>query len=185
MSLEGGRPRQLTPWRKHLALVPSSFSPDGDLAASRQLGNGRFDAVSIPLDGSPIKLLERDAREPVYSPDGSQMAFVRARLGPVPPGPGTALVADLFVRPATGGEATPLTATGGVAEVSPTWDPSGRRISYLSLDLVALESFGVGFSVGEINLDGTCPTTIAKSRGVFSAPVWQPGRGREAGPIAC
>jgi hypothetical protein len=37
-----------------------------------------------------------------------------------------------------------------------------------------------------INADGTCSTLLLMSgRVLFSGPSWQPGPGREAGPISC
>jgi hypothetical protein len=46
--------------------------------------------------------------------------------------------------------------------------------------------FGFGDAVMEINADGSCPTKILSAPGVaFLSPVWQPGPGREAGPIVC
>jgi len=46
--------------------------------------------------------------------------------------------------------------------------------------------FGFGDAVIEMNADGSCPTTILRDRNVaFYGATWQPGPGREAGPIAC
>ena len=46
--------------------------------------------------------------------------------------------------------------------------------------------FGFGDAVVEMNVDGSCPTTILRNRNVaFYGATWQPGAGREVGPIAC
>jgi hypothetical protein len=38
----------------------------------------------------------------------------------------------------------------------------------------------------EVNADGSCPTKILSiPRTAVLNPIWQPGPGREAGPIAC
>jgi hypothetical protein len=45
---------------------------------------------------------------------------------------------------------------------------------------------GLGDAVMEINADGSCATKVLFApKNAFLSPVWQPGPGREAGPIAC
>lgn len=94
VDVSSDRPRLLTPWRRRQILTPTSFSPDGSkLAAERvtlKKGAGVFKeeaVVAVELGGGPTTVLARDAEEPVYSPDGSSIAFVRTRHGtPSEPG---------------------------------------------------------------------------------------------------
>lgn len=196
VDLSGGRPRLLTPWRRNQILTPTSFSPDGSkLAAERvtlKRGAGVFKeaAVAVELGGGPTTILARDAEEPVYSPDGSRVAFVRTSHGaPSEPGGNRPPArSDLFVMPAAGGKPVKLAGVkGGLAW--PSWDPSGRRIAFTRLGGGGIG--GLSFphesnAVMEINADGTCLTRLLSiGRGYFSGSSWQPGPGREAGPIAC
>ncbi len=195
VNVGSGRPRLLTPWRRHQILTPTSFAPDGsELAAERvtlmRSAAARGAAVAIELGGGPTTVLAHDAEEPVYSPDGSRVAFVRTRHGaPSEPGGNRPPArSDLFVMPATGGKPVKLTSVkGGLAW--PSWDPSGQRIAFTRLgggSFGGLSDPHEGNAVMEINADGTCLTRLLSiGRGHFSGSSWQPGPGREAGPIAC
>jgi Tol biopolymer transport system component len=134
------------------------------------------------MDGSGTDVLAAGATDGVYSPDGSRLALLR--LGRHR-GAGTT---DLFVMDADGSHASRLTSTPGRLELWPSWDPSGRRLAYAQLRAGGGERALIGFgdSVSEINADGTCRTPIlASPQLAFYGPTWQPGAGREAGPIAC
>lgn len=191
VDLATGKRRQLTPWRNRLRQIPSSFSPDGaQLAFTRASGNKPPEALAMEFDGSADTVLARNAIEPVYSPDGGRIAFLR---GPVKRqrhegGSTTARLADLYVRSAGGGGLQRLTRTPNVAEDTPRWDPSGQRLAYTALEPFKSESgfLGFGDAVMEINADGTCATKVLSERlSVHYAATWQPGPGREAGPIVC
>lgn len=197
VDVSGGRPRLLTPWRRNQILTPTSFSPDGSkLAAERvtlKRGAGVFQesaAVAVQLGGGPTTILARGAEQPVYSPDGSRVAFVRTRHGAPPKSVGNLPPArsDLFVMPTAGGKPAKLASVkGGLAW--PSWDPSGQRIAFTRLggsDISGPPHRHESNAVMEINADGTCLTQMLPiGRGGFSGSSWQPGLGREAGPIAC
>jgi Tol biopolymer transport system component len=197
VNVSSGRPRLLTPWRRHQILIPTSFSPDGSkLAAQRAILEGgavvfkRGAAVTVELGGGPTTVLARDAEEPVYSPDGSRVAFVRmSRKAPSESGGNRPPArSDLFVMPAAGGKPVKLASVkGGLAW--PSWDPSGQRIAFTRLGGGTFGDLSYpheGNAVMEINADGTCLTRLLSiGRGHFSGSSWQPGPGREAGPIAC
>src|SRR6201989_2501344 len=55
---------------------PSSFAPDGSKLAGT-LGWLGSEAVAVDLRTGHVTLLAREASEPVYSPDGSEVAFIR------------------------------------------------------------------------------------------------------------
>jgi Tol biopolymer transport system component len=202
--LETGKSKPLTPWRNGVFLFPSSFSPDGSrLALSRAVEGRPTDAVEIGLDGHPIRVLARNAFEPVYSPDGQSIAFLRGpwreRVRHFPHRGrllASARFTDVFVKRSAGGGLRRLTDTKNAVEESPRWDPSGQRLAYTlwrpfgspseSPFRAEATAMGFGKSVGEVNADGTCPTTIlSETISLHYAAVWQPGPGREAGPIAC
>lgn len=196
--LARGVSTRLTPWRNGLYQTPSSFTPDGShLALTRFAGGKPPEAVAMELDGSGSTVLAHDALEPVYSPDGRQIAFIRGPMKKITRRGGTqnssaasvsrARLTDIYVRSDLGGLLR-LTKTSRKAESTPRWDPSGRRLVYTELKPFASEAaaFGFGDAVREINADGTCPTGILAERQlVLYAATWQPGPGREAGPISC
>lgn len=188
--VRGGQLRRLTPWRRRQALRPLSFSPDGTTLTAERESRAGVDAVAVGLGSGHVRLLARDAEEPVYSPDGSRVAFVRTtREAPGDPGLNPRPTSStLFLMPAAGGPATELVRVkGGLAW--PSWDPSGQRLAFTRL---GGGTFGLGShphegnSVMQVNADGTCLSQLLKiGRGTFYGSAWQPGPGREAGPIAC
>jgi tricorn protease len=73
-------------------------------------------------------------REPAIAPDGSRIAF--------------AYRGDVWVVPASGGRASPLTTHGAVDRL-PTWSPDGRRVAFASdrhgnLDVFVVDADGGG-----------------------------------------
>lgn len=186
--LNGGPARRLTPWRNELENTPSSFSPDGlTLALTRATGRGGSEAVGLRLDTGAETLLARNASEPVYSPDGSRIALLRTATSDDARG-ARSRGTDLVVVQADGsGEVRLLAASQGTA-VSPRWDPSGQRLAFVKFKRhLTLESLLTeGDSIFEVNADGTClHEAFAASHVLYSGVVWQPGAGREAGPLAC
>jgi Tol biopolymer transport system component len=192
--LSGTAPRRLTPWRNRLQIAPTSFSPDGSVLALARSGGRRFpELVAMHLDGSGSAILARDAADGVYSPGGSEIAFLRvhehSRMHRSHGGRATAGVettTDLFAAKADGSEPRQLTDTPGKIELWPSWDPSGQRLAFAQLRGGWLGLLGFGDSIVEMNADGTCPGTVLASRNLaFYGPTWQPGAGREAGPLSC
>jgi Tol biopolymer transport system component len=192
--LNGTAPRRLTPWRNRLRIVPTSFSPDGALLALARSGGRRFpELVAMHLDGSGSVVLARDATDGIFSPDGTGIAFLRlqdhSRAHRSHGGRATVSVettTDLFTAKSDGSEPRQLTDTPGKLELWPSWDPSGRRLAFARFRGGFLGAIGFGDSILEMNDDGSCPMTVLASRNLaFYGPVWQPGSGREAGPIAC
>lgn len=190
LDMASGTVGQLTPWRKGLSAYPSSFSPDGSTLAITRQWRDRNTAVAVRLDGSGETVLARNAGEPVYSPDGTRLVMTtigkRRSIGRK----GERLTfspTDLAVAAADGSGLTKLTRTRNL-ELAPSWDPSGQRIAYtLMTPALGEASFlGAGDSIMEINADGSCKTKIMSVPKVtlFGA-TWQPGPGREAGPISC
>ena len=202
--LETGKSRPLTPWRNGVFLFPSSFSPDGSrLALSRRVDGQALEAAEIDLGGNPTRVFARNAYEPVYSPDGHSVAFLRGPVKEVTRHFSrngrlrlAALMTDISIVSPPESLPRRVTHTKRAVEEAPRWDPSGRRLAYTewrpfdygskSASLQEAIGFGFGKAVRMINADGTCPTTVLS--GLLSmdyAAVWQPGPGREAGRIEC
>jgi len=187
VATEGGRPRQLTPWRDDPLFTPFSFSPAGTmLAAQRRQPGHPFEVVAVRLSDRR-RLVVSKGFEPAYSPDGSQIAFVR-RWGVSRSRRPVNFGGDLFVAATDGSSVRRPTFSPRRSELEPSWDPSGERLSYAQEPFqrygrVLADPTG---AILEIDADGSCNRRLLFARGVvFRAAAWQPGPGREAGRIEC
>jgi Tol biopolymer transport system component len=197
VDIEDGSQRMVTPWRpwgKGAVLYPSSYSPDGStLAVTAWPFNGstRPKAVAVRLDGSGSTLLAKNAVEPVYSPDGSRIAFVRVHTNvkQLPHRRKRTLIRqDLYVMRVDGSGLTRLTRSPRLLEEWSSWDPSGKRIAFNSYRPgPGLLRLPADTSVMQVNADGTCLTKVLASRfrESLGGAAWQSGPGRGAGPIEC
>ncbi len=190
VDLASGKLTQLTPWREGLSNAPSSFSPDGAILAYSQVReNGAHRAMAKPVTGGPATVLARDATEPVFSPDGERVAFLRGHRASFKYRESRVAVflTDLFVARSDGSKARRLTKTPTATESFPSWDPSGSRLGYTEVDMrTGGGIFGFGDAIVQINADGSCRTGVLSApRSAYFGPVWRPGPGREAGRIAC
>jgi Tol biopolymer transport system component len=188
IDLISGEQRQLTPSRRSLRYVASSFSPDGTtLLATRVDRNlsGDLEPVALNLVTGGVTRLRADGYEPVYSPDGSKIALLR-EVGKRQSGGeegGSRRTTDLFVLNAANGSLRRLTRTPYKDELFPSWDPSGQRIAFTRF---RGSRYDWANSIVQINADGSCETELlSRKRTVFYGAAWQPGPGREAGPIDC
>jgi Tol biopolymer transport system component len=180
IDLDSGKQRRLLRSRGKLEYVGSSFSPDGTtLLATRvdysRRGGGE-DVIALDLAGGGAERQIANGYLAVYSPDGSRIAFIR-RVGERGAG-------DLFVLDLASRSPRRLTRTPHKEELYPSWDPSGERIAFARYRRGHLEWAN---SIHQINADGSCEDEVfaVKRRVTYHAPAWQPGPGREAGPIAC
>lgn len=196
VDLAGGKPRRLTRWRDGLSHVPTSFSPHGTTLLvtkeDRNLDGPRVMQTSL-ADGVTRELI-LEAKEAVYSPDGSRIAFT----GFLDPDlveaeeDGDYLAEELYVTNADGTGTKRLSRTEGVLESAPSWDPSGQRLAYVQFraDTSFVSALALLFPTGnalmQVNADGSCRKKIVtRPKVAYYGVAWQPGPGREAGPLSC
>jgi Tol biopolymer transport system component len=194
VDLRGGRPRRLTPWRHGLGNVPASFTRDGSglLLTVEDDDGPRVVQVDIAT-GVESEVLPL-AEEPVFSPDGSKIAFI----GYLDPDLVEAeedekyLAGELYVARADGTEIKRLSRTEDVLESSPSWDPSGQRIGYVQFraDTSFAPGLGLLFPYGnalmQVNADGSCrKRALSRPKVALYGVAWQPGAGRGAGRLNC
>lgn len=180
--IDGGKPRQLTPWRSDGYDILTSASPDGSTLAftkvtldrSKRPTRASSEARFLDLRTGGSVPVGRHIDSAAFSPDGTHLAL---NVG-----------SDIYVEDLATGALTQVTSGPGIDEY-PAWDPSGQRLAFLRYgNLLGSEAavFGVGDSIYEVNPDGSCLTRVLhEADGGFTAPAWQPGPDRGAGPISC
>jgi Tol biopolymer transport system component len=183
--------RRITPWRSEVVEWPASFTPDGlTLAVQREEPMGadtRHTVLAMHLAGGRPTVLVQNATEPAFSPGGTRLALLVTGREEKVGGGLEVTPTHLAVAAADGSDLRELT-TGQAEEWGPGWDPSGQRLAYLqyAASRTYKSFFGYGDSIMEINPDGTCRTKVLGYPNMIIYGVsWQPGPGREAGPISC
>jgi Tol biopolymer transport system component len=137
-----------------------AWSPDG----SRLTYAWRGEIFVMNADGSGKRQLThtpsgRGSYYPVWSPDGSTIAFWRGGSSGEDGGPPDA---EIYTVPATGGDPTQLT-TDHRPNIEPTWSPDGRQLA-----------FRHGDSLGIVNADGSgLHDELTVPFGPW-APAWSP-----------
>ncbi|HET7485746.1 MAG TPA: hypothetical protein VFJ64_10290 [Solirubrobacterales bacterium] len=167
---------------------PSSFSPDGSKLAgtSGWLGSS---AVAVDLRTGHVSLLAREASEPVYSPDGSEVAFIRWknwRASAIDDG--SPPIDELRVTRVGTFPRSRLLRRSHKLLIRPSWDPSGQRLAFIRTRVVenGYTEPKKGDALMAINADGTCLKRVySDPETTLYGSAWQPGPGREAGPISC
>ncbi len=121
MDIDGGNPKQLTYGNLD---HNSSCSPDGKWVVYENENSGMQTLWKVPIDGgNPVQLTDRDAGNPVFSPDGKLIACSYS------PKPGERKVAII---PSEGGQPTKLfdIPTPFLFEPGAQWSPDGRALIF-------------------------------------------------------
>jgi len=100
-----------------------SLSPDGKTLAYSSIDDNETHIYSISVDGrARKKLVDLQAREPVFSPDGKTIAYVEDKEAGIGGG-------SLWTVPASGGN--PILVAEASNASSPVWSPDGSKIAFL------------------------------------------------------
>jgi TolB protein len=122
MDADGARPRRLTTGAE--ADNAPAWTPSGRIVF-RSMRNGWANFYAMDADGAnlaPLTTTPSDKGVPLLSPDGRWIAYV---------GHGEKGLTNIFVLPASGGEAKNLTgALSTNQKLSPAWAPDSQRLLY-------------------------------------------------------
>jgi dipeptidyl aminopeptidase/acylaminoacyl peptidase len=178
-------------------LFPSSLpAPHGD--------SGESWASVIGVDGTNLRLIARNAEQPVFSPDGTRIAYIRrglvnavetvaadgtdrrtvlafkldpARIDFSPDGSRLMLVKPsrgIVIANLLTGERTRLPARVIGPVSDAVWSPDGRRIAYAVYDLDSESDGATKPTVHMIRPNGTGKRLAFTARGPIYMLAWQP-----------
>ncbi|HMB70930.1 MAG TPA: hypothetical protein VKU85_16565 [bacterium] len=151
------------------------MNPDGtNVTRFSTLGNAYDPAVSpngqtvaftyndseiwaVDAEGLDLRLLTNQGSNPIWSADGTRIAFESDRAGTF----------DVWTMNADGTDAVNLTDDGATDETKPTWSPDGSRLAYTVSD-------GSSLKVWTINADGTGAAALTGAMGNETYAAWSP-----------
>jgi Tol biopolymer transport system component len=149
------------------SLSITAFSPDVGNQIDLDDLNGRIvfahehDIYVMNADGTERTQLTTDPEadfDPVWSPDGTQIAFRAHRDGNE----------EVYVMNADGSEQTNLT-NNPRTDYSPAWSPDGSQIAFASDRLNTS-----GNDIWLMDADGSNPTRLTDIPGISEYPTWSP-----------
>jgi Tol biopolymer transport system component len=170
--IDGTQRRRLVPFERvnrdfeeHGLNLPDdhpSFSPDSRkvVFTSNRANRSNWDIYVMNVNGTGISRLTSTAgldTEPVFSPDGTRIAFATERFGKL----------EIAVMNANGTNVRRVT-TNSVEDIEPAWRPDGQEIAFSRV-------FGEGQKgVFAIKPDGTGERLVANSPGEDHDPSYSP-----------
>ena len=144
-----------------LILYSSKLCAAHSVGSAAMLAIMSLAAVAPPsgwAQGTPINLTNntQDDFGPVWSPDGTRIAFVSDRIGNQ----------KIYVMNADGTNPVQL-AQGDGHDQSPAWSPDGTKIAFVSSPTGDNEIYAM-------NTDGTNPVRLTQSNHGGDSPTWSP-----------
>jgi dipeptidyl aminopeptidase/acylaminoacyl peptidase len=179
IDLDTGAQHPVTP--SYEGVAAPVFSPSGKMVAFLCEHGGRCNVLVADVDGRslPIKITDDPwySFNPVFSPDGTRLAWQEWDQPDMPWDQSRIVVARLSVpsgTAATAREILPVTVVNtiqrkGTSYSTPQWSPDGARLAYVT-DESGWRSVWVGGPHGEK------ATRLDTGEGEIGLPDWLPGR---------
>lgn len=151
-----------------------SWSPDGSAIVfgyAAPSAQPVFRIFSISPDGESLKQLTNNgpagAYSPVYSPDGSQIAYTQD---------GRAGVIGIYVMGADGSSPRMLTQFGKFAVATPSWSPTGNQVVFSSTEAACEGCPGTTMDIFTARVPKPAFQRLTLFRTPLNAfyPTWQP-----------
>lgn len=144
--------------------VQPAWSPDGRIAFTSDR-DGNYEVYVMNADGSGvINVSNHSALDgtPGWSPDGTRIAFTSGR------GNGR----GIYTMNADGTGITRVSEDNALhGEASPDWSPDGARLVFQTS---RGQLFGMGYSIGLMNVDGSGLAGVYTNQGENMFPSWSP-----------
>jgi Tol biopolymer transport system component len=175
---DGGGAVDLTPGETFSEQRPSA-SADGAHVVFQTFRDSGWNIFSMNSDGSEQTDVTNTKDpvinfEPAYSPDGSEITFMRQGLTPGEQ--------DIWVINANGTGAVDLTNSPGVQETSPEFSPDGTKIVYISSGPKPCCDPEYNNDIWVMNANGSEPKQLTKTNFPIqnTSPAWSPDSARIA-----
>jgi Tol biopolymer transport system component len=143
-----------SPDGRRIVFQSRHFDDGGDILVAT-LNGRRLEEVQNLTPKSEGYTVEPDVT-PVWSPDGTQIAFTSYRSGS----------AAIWVMNADGSRARQVTVGGAYNDYFPSWSPDGRSLAFQRADRANAQ-------IGVVALDGSAPRFLSFP-GQAYAPAWSP-----------
>jgi Tol biopolymer transport system component len=167
MNADGSQQQQVT--RDIIVQGSSNWSPDGKQLIVQATVNGfdRIVKIALGADNRPAETLqltpdiEADSGLPVWSPDGSRIAFQSKGDGDN---------YQVFVMNADGNDKRRVSDGKGYAG-QPAWSPDGKTLIYVSGEQGVQ---GANRDIFSVPVEGGTPTRITNLNSSLDRPQWSP-----------
>lgn len=157
-----------------LATLPAASAPSegtGGKISFSSYRDGESEIYMIDADGSNLtRLTDLDDRvgQPVWSPDGQRIAFVRRIQG---------MYMEIWGMNADGGEMAHIPTNQQLVDTEPAWSPDGSQIAFTS----NIDSYPdyrgrqvIIFNLFVVNADGSGLLRLTEGRNLDTSPDWSP-----------
>ena len=158
------------------AFAAPSVSPDGLKVAFRRTESVGQESINefgdiwvMNADGSDLQQLTNNVLannfNPVWSPDGSKIAFSRTTPG---------ANSDIFVMNADGSDVINLTGSNNTNDAQPFWSPDGSQIVFRTVTQLGNNS--VNRAIKKMNANGSNLEVLIESDDgiIYDSPKWSP-----------
>jgi Tol biopolymer transport system component len=149
-----------SPDGKKIAFASTRYDPSIEACPTGVDLRCQTDIYVMNSDGSDVTRLTSDPApewNPVWSPDGAQIAFVRGESE-----------TEVFVMQADGSDVRQVTTTEGGSGFTPSWSPDGTQIVFGSIQY---EDWGIFV----VSSDGTNERPLLFDNSTYAVePVWSP-----------